>query len=62
MRTGGAIPAPKPSPTATPKATVDDPSSDGGSDTSWPLVIGVALAGLLIGLAAAAVLGRRRPA
>ena len=44
VRTGGAIPAPKPSPTATPKATVDDSSSDGGSDSSWPLVIGVALA------------------
>jgi Ca-activated chloride channel family protein len=61
VRTGGAIPAPKPSPTATPKATVEA-SSDGGSDTSWPLVIGVALAGLLLGLAAAAVLGRRRTA
>jgi Ca-activated chloride channel homolog len=63
VRIGGAIPAPKPSPTATPKATVDaSSSSDGGSDTSWPLVIGVALAGLLLGLAAAAVLGRRRTA
>jgi Ca-activated chloride channel homolog len=62
VRTGGTLPAPTPS--ATPKATADASSggSDGGSDTSWPLVIGLALAGLALGLAAAAVLGRRRPA
>jgi Ca-activated chloride channel homolog len=59
VRAGGAIPAATPTPTATPKPTVDAASSDDGSDTSWPLVIGVALAGLLIGLGAAAVLGRR---
>jgi von Willebrand factor type A domain len=53
-------PSPKPKPTATAAPAGSDPGS--GSATSAAVILGVGLAGLLVGLAAAAVLGRRRPA
>jgi Ca-activated chloride channel family protein len=68
VRGNGAIPVatPTPTPTPTPKATATvvstGGSGGGGGGVSAPLVLGVGLAGLLVGLAAAAVLGRRRPA
>jgi len=65
VRTGGGLPAPKPSPTATPKATAAADAGggdDGGSGVSFPVVAGVALGGLLLGLAVSALLVRRRPA
>ena len=64
VRQGGGIPA-KPVATPTPKATAAapaDPSDDSSGGVSIPLVVGVGLAGLALGLAAAAVLGRRRTA
>jgi hypothetical protein len=65
VRNNGGAPLPAPKPSATPRPTAapggeSDPGS--GSGTSAAVVLGAGLAGLLAGLAAAAVLGRRRPA
>jgi Ca-activated chloride channel homolog len=67
VRTNGALASPTPSATPTPKATATAASSsggggDGGSGVSASSVIIVGLAGLVVGLVAAAALGRRRPA
>ncbi len=61
---GAPLTAPKPTPTPTPTATAAPGGEGGGSGsgTSAAVVAGVGLAGVLMGLAAAAVLGRRRPA
>jgi hypothetical protein len=49
-----------PTPTATPRVTVTAaPSGSGDRGVNWALVAGLAVAGVLVGLAAAAVLGRR---
>jgi hypothetical protein len=69
VRNNGALPSPTPSPTAQPKATPTAASSgggdsggDGGSGPSASVVVIIGLIGLVVGLVAAAALGRRRPA
>jgi Ca-activated chloride channel family protein len=58
---GAPLQAPKPTPTPTPGAT-PAPAGGSGGGASAPAVAGVGLLGLLVGLAAVLVLGRRRPA
>jgi Ca-activated chloride channel homolog len=58
---GAPLQAPKPTPTPKPTATPTATGSGGGG-ASTPAVAGVGLLGLLVGLAAVLVLGRRRPA
>jgi Ca-activated chloride channel family protein len=65
VRNNGALPSPTPTATAKPKATPTAGSAgggDGGSGVSASVVIIVGLIGLIVGLVAAAALGRRRPA
>jgi Ca-activated chloride channel family protein len=57
---GAPLPAPKPTPTPRPTATAA-PAAGGGNGAGAPAVAGVGLLGLLIGVAAVLVLGRRRP-
>jgi Ca-activated chloride channel homolog len=65
VRTNGALQAPTPSPTRKPKPTPTAAAGGGdggGSGISAATVIIIGLIGLVVGLVAAAALGRRRPA
>ena len=67
VRTNGALASPTPTATPKPKATATAAAAsggggDGGSGISASTVLIVGLIGLVVGLVAAAALGRRRPA
>jgi hypothetical protein len=53
-----ATPTPTPTPTARPQATAAPPAEP-SDEVNWIIVGGLLIAGVLAGLAAAAVLGRR---
>ena len=60
VKAAGALATPTPTPKA--QATTAPPEDDdGGSATGWLVVIGVGIAGIALGLGAAAVLARRSP-
>ena len=54
----GQVATPTPTPTARPQATAAPPAEP-SDDVNWIIVGGLLVAGVLAGLAAAAVLGRR---
>jgi hypothetical protein len=64
VRANGALISHTPAPTATPRAktVAGSPGGGGGSGVSAGFVVIVGLIGLVVGLVAAAALGRRRPA
>ncbi len=58
-REAGALATPTPTPTPPAEETETLTVTDGSGSLGWPVVAGIALAGVLIGLGAALLLGRR---
>ena len=55
-----ATPTPTPTPSARPQATVSAPDADDSSSlVGWLIVLGCVVGGIVVGLIAASVLGRR---